>query len=216
MTFTNAIPIECSTPLEGQVIGAAALASCGGETYLLTSAHTPLGTQPTANWVDWAPSVRLHLSSGHIDLPLFRESSFGARVPLFGYARPTHGALLHDTMWLPLAPDARVALEAEYPTFELREDFRINTVLTAYGYPAQGGPFPPDPTPRCSGTATGFNGAVLETTLPLVPGYSGGPVLDELQQLVGITIGKSGTIGQVSPANAIWRIVTEWKSKLTP
>lgn len=210
MTFVNAIPVHCVLPGGAITGGSAVLISFEKKPYLLTSAHAPVGDQPTAMWDDWARSIHLHLSTTTLSLELFRQSPLGVSVPLFGYARPAKGPFLHDTLWLPLEPEHAAVLAADFPSFAIREYFSISGGLTAFGYPTSGTVFPPTPTPSCVGAAVRFNGNVLETTLPVVQGYSGGPVLDSDQQLVGITIGTSGALGQVAPSNAIFRMMHDW------
>ncbi|WP_323671232.1 cell wall-binding repeat-containing protein [Candidatus Poriferisodalis multihospitum] len=115
------------------------------------------------------------------------------------------------------APDQDLALlRIDEGTAQLRtltlstEELRAGELITALGYPGVGGDTLTLTTGRYSGTAE-INGATwIKTDTPIAPGNSGGPVLNDRQEVIGVATSLRiattsggrvvGTLGLLVPA----------------
>lgn len=200
-----AIPIHADSPRRRGDIhtGSAFLVRLDGDTYLVTAAHVLFGRERRgdvevvlAKWDKWPDTLNLHFRLGHsLSAPLFRESAFGVKQPLFGYNYSKDDTnQLYDVLWNPLlslSPEIQAALPVEHHIFDIDIPRRPDNgeAIHCIGYPDTGVRFPtPEPSVvdgKVIKADLGFHLAEIEAT----SGYSGGPAVDDQNRLLGLTMG---------------------------
>jgi hypothetical protein len=193
-------------------VGTAFLATYLGADYLISAAHVPSGIQPTTDWADWDRWMTLRTPEGEEDVDLFSDNEDGTISPRFGFrVIEDEAPRLNDVMWIPLAGverELRVRLARHFTRFSLIAIDNGGTSITAHGFPDYVDSWPQLKT--VTGRIARLNGLRYMTTLATSEGFSGGPVVDESGNLVGMTIGRSsGGESTVVPTEVIRALVAE-------
>lgn len=196
-----AVPILLPPRHEGELYrnGSGFLSRIQGVEYLITAAHGPANSNPPHHdWEAWRTDLEIHDSRKTLSLPLFEETEGGAPVPKFGFSYTTPaGARLHDLIHIDLtrlATEDQILLRSRYQVFETAVGIPgTGAGVTCFGYPDVGEYWPASEPSSVCGTVLATEGPGILMDMDSATGYSGGPVLDNDNRLVGMKIGfKSG------------------------
>lgn len=191
----QAIPILFAEP-GGHFNGSAILVQRRFSHWLLTAGHLPLAMrQPHKNWDQW-PDIAI---VPDLHVPLFHASP---RLPRFLYL--DCGSYIADIMIIPLSTSAATALQNHFTVFPLdlpSPPPPIGTAASAFGFVRQGSNLSDEQ--QVAGTVAGVTSELIQfSTLP-PPGFSGGPLIQADNSLIGMTIGHDNGYGQVVSHKAI-------------
>lgn len=213
----HAIPFFSTPPVGDSAatinVGSAFLAEHLGVHYLISAAHVPVGAQPTTNWSTWDRRMSIRTPERTINLELFSEGAEGRYTSFAFRETDREPGRLHDIIWFPLLRNWIVLREELVPHFSCFSLIPkgIFTYVEAHGYPSAVESWPSLQT--APGRVLQRVGLILETTSQTTNGFSGGPVVGENGDLVGMTIGNTGAderVSQVVPVDVIRLLVEDF------
>lgn len=191
--------------------GTGFLACYRQRTWLLTAAHVVLGRNPVhGKWADWPEFVTLRPfeNSDVVDIALFRSVGEG-RDPNFAYLGG--GEQIADFVALPMPPIAlsQVPELAAVHVFDLdaAPQMKVGGEIDILGHPTDVDTWPERPEARLRRRVHSVAYDHFEFTPESVNGTSGGPVVNEAGELVGMVFGHNYGIGRGAPATAIRGII---------
>lgn len=215
MSVPFAIPIHAKIPENPELVavGTGFIAIVAGKVYLMTAAHVPLSEKrPRENQFHrWPRNISTHLpGGGEVEIPLFDDEGRAK----FGYRVIAHEQLsepeLVDVIWVQLPPQHPLSKAYGYFQIEAGAPAAGGTIAHAYGFP--GAPPWPVPVSVVDGQILpGGDGIRITADLRVTAGYSGGPIVDDDTNLIGLTNGHIDgveTPATLVPASTIYQLIT--------
>lgn len=197
-TMNHAIPffstIHKSTRTDNGVhVATAFLVTHRDVDYLVSAAHVPSGMQPTKRWSDWSRWMSLRTPEGDVHVDLFSDGEDGTLQPEFGFrSKYEDENRLQDIMWMSLTGRRKILrgiLSRHFTRFSLDVEGDRDSSITAYGFPMYVDRWPE--LKVVSGKLLRLDGMKYMADIDIVDGFSGGPVLDHLHNLVGVAVGRT-------------------------
>ena len=180
------------THCNGLNIGSGFIVALSGRHWLVTAAHIGRGeVGPHSRWQEWPAQLSAVLPTGTVAFQLFNGSLEG-RKPRFAHLG-SEGDGIADFMAIPLAGAINGVrahvLDASYSPI-------VGLEMRALGFPNLGGAWPAARRSKHKCRVTETTRELVRYSPPTVPGFSGGPLIDDDKRLCGLTFGHDDGVGK--------------------
>ncbi|RSU72264.1 hypothetical protein BRX37_19200 [Sphingomonas sp. S-NIH.Pt3_0716] len=170
-------------PFEDDFGGGSGFLFAGGNgRWIITAAHNAIGEKAHEDYSRWSNRLGVMLP----DQRMLNIDLFVGDHPRFNHVAPIDG-VKPDMIAIPITEEEFRLCATYYRAFTKADIVQVvnGEKVTAYGYPTGGdGPWPPAEA-SMSGSASVMTARVL-FNVQLEEGFSGGPLLDEVGNLVGL------------------------------
>ena len=175
--------------LEAPAIGAGSLVNLNGKIWLATAAHIGTNSPAFTDLSRWPRRFRIEVAQGRfIDLDLFKDAS--RQLYRMRFFRNAETGDIYDFILIDMTGvDFGVAVTV-YELDPHRPEQQVGQRVAAYGFPHVEtyvkGIWPPSEAKFEIAAAVGNQ---IKGNAICLPGYSGGPVINDQRKLVGMTFG---------------------------